>query len=396
MPTEHILVKDLRPGMFIVESKLSWRLHPFLYNNQGLIIDQEEIDNIIKQGYQDTYYDPDLSINEATLENMNALKDNNVVPLKQEIIVQEKQYESCIANMKRIMLEARYGRVDIQSVMPFLRNITLSLNRNPDALMSLAKIKLYDEYTYVHSVNVCIYCLAFGKYLGMKGKELENLGLSGLFHDIGKIKIPISILNAPRKLNKKEFEIIKKHSKMGMDILSPCKEAMEEVLQGILDHHERYNGNGYPNKKKGKDISKFGKIIAICDVYDALSSRRSYHRAITPGAALTTMYKSCENDFDRELLEHFIKMTGIYPVGTPVLMSNGEVGIVIKSNTEKPLCPDVLICFDCGWRRTYQQKIVQPDPEQNLVILKAINPKNFPLNVLMTIRNMKIGLVNTV
>ncbi|MBQ7618180.1 MAG: HD-GYP domain-containing protein [Desulfovibrio sp.] len=390
----HINIKDLRPGMYIVHTGESWQDKPFLYAKPGLIRSEAEVADIVKQGFLEAYYDPELSENQSPAENRSQLLTRQLsrplpVPtilLKDELAKQEKAYEHCVEHLQRIMEDARHGQVKLSSSKPYLENIIQSIKNNVDALTSLAKIKVHDEYTYAHCVNVSIFSVAFGRYLGCQDQTLLTLGLAGLFHDIGKMRVPLGILNAPRSLSAAEFELIKKHVIYGEEMLASQVEVSADLLAGVSDHHERFNGSGYPRGKKGQAISDFGSIISVCDVYDALSSRRVYKEALPPNKALSIMYELRGEAWPPGLVEHFIKMLGIYPVGTPIALTSGFKGVVVKSNPQAPLYPTVVICRDRQGQVIAPAATIDLAKQHDFQIIKALdmNTIDFDIFALLT------------
>nr|WP_275405823.1 HD-GYP domain-containing protein [Desulfovibrio sp. JC022] len=207
-------------------------------------------------------------------------------------------------------------------------------------------MKRYDEYTYTHSINVNLYSLLLGKALGLNRSELESLGIAALFHDVGKGRVPNKVLNKPGKLTDSEYEVMKSHSRKGLEVLGDVEGLDGAVLRGVVEHHERYDGNGYPSGIKGEDIHPFGRIIAISDVYDALTSVRVYKKAITPAKTLSQMYKWKGTDFDPAYLNRFVRVMGIYPPGTMVQLDDLRFAIVLETNETKPRQPKVKILFN--------------------------------------------------
>ncbi|MBI5747981.1 MAG: HD-GYP domain-containing protein [Nitrospinae bacterium] len=233
-----------------------------------------------------------------------------------------------------------------------VNNMADSIMRNRDALLCLSQIKSKDEYTSFHSINVCILCLAFGRHMGYSEIELKTLGIGALLHDIGKTKVPDEILNKAGKLTPEEFEIMKKHTIYSAEILSKTHGIPQKALEIPLQHHERYNGTGYPRGLKGDEIGVSGMLSSIADVYDAITSTRVYHTGVLPHDALKRMYEWKGKDFHNGLLEQFIKCVGIYPPGTIIKLQTGEVGVVVSVNRANVLKPRIAVVID-GQNKRY-------------------------------------------
>ncbi len=181
---------------------------------------------------------------------------------------------------------------------------------NKEALPNLLKVTAHDYYTYTHSVDISVLGLLFGRHIHLDIHNLKCLGVGGLLHDLGKIEIPLEILNKPGKLTKEEFEIIKKHPEMGIEFLEGKANMDEKSLKVVIQHHENYDGTGYPNGIGGKDIHLFGRISRIIDVYDAITTNRCYRKALTPYDALLEMTKNMKNCFEKELFKEFVCFLG--------------------------------------------------------------------------------------
>jgi len=222
-----------------------------------------------------------------------------------------------------------------------IQNCVKSIERNANALLWLTQIKQQDQYTSEHCLRVGILAIAFGQFLGFNSTELELLGLCGMLHDVGKVKIPDDILNKPGRLSRIEFDIMKEHTILGKNILSEQKGAHKLIIETSHYHHERIDGKGYPESLNASYLHKYIRMISIVDVYDAITSARSYKDSSPAFDALKILFSERDMHFDRELTEAFIRMVGIYPPGTLVEMKNGEIGIVVSANPNARLRPKV-------------------------------------------------------
>ena len=207
----------------------------------------------------------------------------------------------------------------------------------------MTDLKTFDEYTYQHSVNVAVLSMVIGTTLKLSYKEMFNLGRAALLHDIGKMFVNKEILNKPGKLDANEMKIMKNNSHLGYKHLKNRYGFSILTYNGVLDHHEKYDGTGYPNNKKGKYISLFGRIINVADVYDALTAERPYKRRLLPSEAMEYIMGGAGSHFDPEIVEVFIRKIAPYPLGTCIRLSNGYEGTVVKNYEESCLRPSIRV-----------------------------------------------------
>ena len=231
----------------------------------------------------------------------------------------------------------------IKQIEVISSNLVEEMLKYENNTIGIVDLQTYDKNTYYHSLSVAILALAIGTGLNMPKDELIELGISALLHDIGKIKIPHDIINKPGKLTLEEFEIVKTHPKLGCELVSSNLAITDKIYFGILSHHEKYDSTGYPKGLKGNDIPMFGRIIAVADVYDALTGSRSYRNSIKPAEAVEYIMGGCGTFFDHNIVKAFLKKISPYPVGTSVKLSNNKTAIVIKENLSNPLRPKVKI-----------------------------------------------------
>ncbi|KUP05374.1 histidine kinase [Bacillus coahuilensis p1.1.43] len=221
-----------------------------------------------------------------------------------------------------------------------VKQIFKDISQHHEAISLLSNAIGHDRYTFYHSLNVTIYSIAIAKELGLKEEEIVTVGLGALLHDIGKTKVPESILNKPGKLTPEEYSEIKKHSQFGFEILRKCHEISLVSAHIAYQHHERLDGSGYPRGVKNKDIHLFAKIIAVADVFDAVTSNRIYSQAILPHEGMELIFAGAETQFDLNVIRAFRKTVAIYPSGLTVTLNDGRRGIVAKQNninSERPI-----------------------------------------------------------
>ena len=242
--------------------------------------------------------------------------------------------------------EARLGKaVDSASAQNLVEEISDSVTRNPGALISLARLKTADDYTYMHSVAVCAMMVALAKQIGLTEEHTRSAGMAGLLHDLGKAAIPLAVLNKPGKLTDDEFEVIKSHPVEGYNMLKEGGSVEDSVLDACLHHHEKIDGSGYPDKLKGEEITLIARMTAICDVYDAITSDRPYKRGWDPSESLRRMAEWTKGHFDPRLFQAFVKSIGIYPVGSLVRLTSGRIGVVMEQGEKSLTSPRVKVFF---------------------------------------------------
>lgn len=246
---------------------------------------------------------------------------------------------------------ALQGVIDSEEAKSTVKGCVDSIIRNPSALTWMSRVREADEYTAEHSLNVCIYAISFGRHLGMEEEALHNLGLCGLLHDVGKMRVPKTVINKPGRLTDKEFKMIKAHTVHGRNLLMSSSGIPAAVVDVAYGHHERMDGNGYPRKIKASGTSDFSRIVAIVDAYDAMTANRCYAPAMPSTDALKIIFKDRGTHFDERLAIEFIKCIGLYPPGTLVELENGHVGIVLAENKHHNRLPKIIVVLDNNKKR---------------------------------------------
>lgn len=366
-------VQNLKIGMYICELDRPWLESSFVF--QGFFVESKEQLEAVQKECEyvivDTLRILDLPENSrlalpstpGVITSLLRAKGAQRYP--RQVAVEEELQSARIARshtrkfIDNVFADVQSGRIpDLKEVRETVANMVESIVRNPDAQLCLAQLKNRDEYTAQHSVNVCVLTITFGRHLGLSVRQLNLAGMGALLHDIGKLRTPLEILNKPGKLTDEEFAIMRAHPHHGREILEASPGIPPAVIDVAFTHHERLYGHGYPRGLKADEISLWSKMVAIVDVYDAITSDRIYHDGMNATEALTRMYEWRERDFDPVLLEQFTQCIGIYPIGTLVELHGGEVGIVISTNPELRLRPKVLVVLDEEKRPCFPTRIV--------------------------------------
>ncbi len=261
-----------------------------------------------------------------------------------------------------------------------------SISRNPDACLWVARMKQHDKYTYKHSLGASIWAVALGRQLGLPRHDLRSLAMGCMLMDVGKLRVDPDLLQADRELSVDETSEVAAHVTHGLDILQEGGMINQNVLDIVAHHHERFDGSGYPNGLRNEEIPPFARIAGVVDTYDAITSSRSYAEAVSPSDAIKILYKARDEAFQAELVEAFIQAVGIYPAGTLVELSSGEVGIVVAEYRTRRLRPKVMILLDARKRRLNTSRIVDlqelaANGHSALSIKRSLEPEAYDIDV---------------
>jgi HD-GYP domain-containing protein (c-di-GMP phosphodiesterase class II) len=361
MMRKRISIDQLKIGMKVEKLDRSWLATPFL-RHRFTIASSEQIEQLRASGVQRL----DIEADDADQDSVSSVPDMpteteishlmvppvepepSTVPFAEELPAARQVYKAAKLIVQYAMGDVRMGRaLNMEAVSDVVENMVDSILRSPDALASLTRLKQFDEYTFFHSVNTSALALSVGRHLGYARAPLLQLGTGMLLHDIGKTLIPLEILNKPGRYQVDEFEIMKQHVLRGAEVLSTTTGLADVFLTPTLEHHERIDGTGYPHRLSKTDLSQFGLIAAIVDIYDAVTSDRCYHKGKTPHETLQMLYKlGSQGHVDGALVQQFVQVVGVYPVGSCVSLNTGETAIVKQFNHQAPIRPLVLVIKD--------------------------------------------------
>ena len=356
-----IAIEQLRIGMYIHDLDCGWMAHPFL-TNRLLVSDAAIIKKIAAAGIRAFYIDTTLGkdvedapteaqVKEELDQQIQEIVHTAPVPrdpptLAEEIVHARKLHGETTTLVRNMMHDVRLGKqIEVEQCDPLVDDILDSVFRFPEALLPLSQVKSRDQYTYQHSVSVAALAVAFGRVLDLPREAIKSLAMGGLLHDVGKALVPEGVLNKPGKLSDAEFLAMKSHAGHTATLLGKTPGISEITFLAASQHHERYDGTGYPKSLKGDAISIYGQMLAIVDVYDAISSVRIYHQGMPPTEALRKLFEWSKYHFNPSLVQAFIKGIGIYPAGSLVRMASKRMGIVKAVRPESLLQPVVTIFY---------------------------------------------------
>ena len=354
-------INKLKPGM-ILDRDI------YLFNNVTSRIIMLRSGQILSEAYIERLHEFDiLGAYIHTNEEKEKIRNPSQsirYPIKKEL------RQEALLSVQQVYKMFNQGaqKINVSSInqtMNISKKLVNSLKCNVEAKISIANLKLYDDYTYNHSLGVSILSIAIGLELGLKTQDLYDLGLCALLHDIGKMAVPISIIAKPAKLTEEEFNIVKQHPGKGALFFIQHHLANKSICEGILTHHEKYDGTGYPRGLSGEDIPLFGRIISVADVYDALTSVRPYRKPSTPAEAIEYLMGSSGIAFDLAIVKAFLNKVAPYPIGSCVKLSNGEVAIIVKQNDNNPTRPIVRllkqpdVLMDLCFQRDTQNIVIE-------------------------------------
>ena len=383
-----ITIDQLIPGMFvhqILEQKGTLSV-----KSQGRVTSNDLVNTLKKQGVKTLAIDTEKAFKIGDSASSSIVKDYlaspneaakpHLVTLEKELTRASKLHEQGKA-IQKLLLENVQKETPFDASIPkaFSNKLVESVDRNPDALLCLTKIREKDDYLLEHSLNVAILLANFGKFLGMSDEEVQDLSYAGFLHDLGKIKIPDEILHKPGRLTDSEMDIMKGHVKYGVDYLKETDIA-PPLIQAISEHHERLDGLGYPAGTKGNDISQAGRMLAIADMYDALTADRVYKAGMSSQKAFSILMSDAPDRLDKLLVQQFIKCLGVYPVGSLVLLSNERLAMVLEQKGS-PLTPVVKVFYSVRNSHYLTPKDIDLSVDKTVSITKAVIASDYKIDV---------------
>jgi len=356
--SEKIHISKLIPGIWIDKIEAKWLETPF-FNNP---VTKEDISKL--KSYNIKYVWIDLAKSKVKLVNSKKQEPSKIPPTKISKI--ERSFEVFKEEMKfakevkteafhvasETLEDVRMGKnINSEKIKGVVEGMVASMDKTPDALLSLARLKDFDNYTFMHSVNVAVLSMTLGKGLKFSSKKIFDLGMGGILHDIGKMKVPEEILNHPGKLSGEAWQVMKNHVVFSAQLLEEMDEISDSAKALAAQHHERLNGKGYPNGLKYFEIHEFGRIGSIADVYDAVTSKRVYKQEVFPAESMKILINGKGEAFQPNFVDLFIQEIGLYPIGSTVKMNSGEIAVVLFNNRETPTTPIIQIVLSATGKR---------------------------------------------
>lgn len=328
-----VSLEYLEPGMKVGRTIYNTDGRPLLVS--GMVLNDSYIQRLRDYGIgsvliKDDMYDeieepPDLISEQTRLESVKTVK---------EVF---RNFE----NKKRI---------DLKGVQKTVNNLIDEVLSNREILVNFADIRSYDDYTFSHSVQVCVLSIITGIAMGLDQLKLKELGTGALIHDIGKTRLGKELLNKPGDLSPQEYDEIKRHSEYGFEILRANREISLLSAHIAFQHHERWDGQGYPRGLRQQEIHLYSRIVTVADVFDALVADRPYRKAYSTNQAVSLMRRMSGSQFEPIILEALLTNIAEYPIGSVVALSSGEIGVVVDTNREMPTLPVVRVLFNKRWK----------------------------------------------
>lgn len=389
-----IEIDNLKPGMVLAEDLFHWRTGTVLLS-RGVVLRKphmKAIKKIVNKDYCLVDVPPGMEATEAGViyteeggeeEPEHSVKDSSSTligerpfsPFPEHVSHEDQERVTSVYKNTYQVIESTFQQAknqNLSEVAPLqeaAKEITQEVVYNPELLMQIATLKSYDDYTFTHALHVAIYAATMAKINGKSKEEVYQIALAGLLHDIGKIDVPDEILNKPGLLSDKEWNIMKKHVDYGAERLSRINDLSRDIILAAVQHHEKLDGSGYPRGLRGNQIHPWARILTIVDIYDAVTTDRTYRRGFLPHTGAELLMSQVE-EVDPHELNNFYFNIPFYPVGSVVELNTGEVGKVIRINNELPLRPLLQVFNEHG----KEERLVDLTEELTTFIVRIMEP----------------------
>lgn len=395
---KRIPVSALKVGMYITDLNNDWIPHN-VQRRRGVIKKEDTIEKIRRMRVEYVYIDVSKGLDSQDSEPAHEVDQRNESALqgageqtpglfKQVAVAEEMVFAQQVHNQAQglvgdLMNSVKFGgAIDIAPIHQLANELQSSIFRNANALSCLGRIREKDNYLLEHSVNLSVLMSLFGNHRRLPPDALHQTIVGALLHDIGKILTPDEILHKPGRLTPEEFEVMKAHARHSRNILESTEGIGEMTVVTAAEHHERLDGSGYPEGLKGDEISVYGRMVAITDVYDAITSDRVYHKGLTPTQGLKKLLEWSDSHLDAGLVKEFIRCVGLYPIGSLVLLESGRLGVVIETNDVDQRLPVLRVMYNTRFRMPITVDtldLAKPGTQDR--ILRSVDPVDHKIDV---------------
>jgi HD-GYP domain-containing protein (c-di-GMP phosphodiesterase class II) len=372
MQRKQVTVGELQFGMFVAELDRPWTETPFMFQGFHLRTDQQLA--ALRKHCKHVFIDIERTEKNdprpppAEFKIRGQTKYVEQVKVEVEYHQATQVYARSIARIDELLkpISQPGGVLEAKDVKESVTQLTDSVVRNPDAMLLVTRLREKSIAAHARALQVSIYMIVFGRFLELAREELELLGLVGLLQDVGKTRLPASIMEKNTTLTPEEAEIFRRHVLLGAEILKATPGIPPRLLELAILHHERQDGTGYPRGLKGEQIGLYGSIAAIADAFDGLTAQRARGDPLSPSAALSYLYKERGTGYHPDLVEQFIQCVGVFPVGSVVELNSGEVGLVITQNLVRRLKPRVMVVLDTKGNPMRPHRILDLDRDPKM------------------------------
>lgn len=395
---KRVPISALKVGMYITDLNNDWIPHNS-QRKRGVIKKEETIERIRRMGVAFVYIDASKGLDTQDAETATEVDRRNEealqkageqtpglsahVSVQEELVTAQKIHHQAQGLVGDFMNNVKIGgAIDIAPIHQLADELQNSVLRNANALSCLGRIREKDNYLLEHSVNLSVLMSLFGNYRSLPADVLHQTIVGALLHDLGKILTPDEILNKPGRLSAEEFEVMKLHARHSRDILATTEGIGELTVITAAQHHEKLDGSGYPEGLKGDEISVYGRMVAITDVYDAITADRVYHKGMTPTQGLKKILEWSGEHLDPVLVKQFIRCIGLYPVGSMVLLESGRLGVVVETNEQDQRLPVVRVMYHTKFRMQITVDTIDlAKPGTQDRILRSVDPDDYKIDV---------------
>ena len=400
-------ISELQPGMF-VDSVCKQRSDAKIkIKSRGMVRDKAIIAQLLSKGVLELKIDfsqseievpekyrPQPKPEEKAEPKIKPSSSKPVKPtvkeksLEQEFAKASQQFDQHSQQLKNLYGELTIGaKLDVSLLNQVSNDIVDSVLRNSNAMAILSRLKDKDGYNWRHMINCTILMSVFAKYLGIKSEQIQQLALGAMLHDVGHTKLPQGLINKTENLNEFEFKALKKHVVQSLGLVKGEAGISNLIMDMILNHHERIDGSGYPRGLSGTKISKPARMMAIVDVYDAMTSERPHQSGEEPIHALRFLLAN-KHQFDAQLVQKFIKCLGVHPVGTIVRLTNDRLALVLEGNKQSPMKPKVKVFYNTKHKHHITGKDLDLHAlEGEIKVVASVRPSDYELNLSRLLRS---------